>query len=426
MHTKIEKIFDFWAVAEKLKSVKRWKGVPQMKEKETAADHSWQLAVLSFAVIKELELSDLDELKCLKLALVHDLIEAITDDVDSVLVHLGQADGVKKQQEEKKAILEIEKTLPQKSGFEIRNLWLEYEERKSPEAILVHALDKFESVSHMIFMGHDSFHEHADFIATYCHKPAEDFPALRPLHFALQKRLKVEFEKHGWEWKKEYEASDTSGELLKKAERILNFAMIGEKLKTTRRYSTVDKMMFKESTADHSWNLALASFIIVGELQLPVDVLKSIKIALFHDIAESITGDVDYSLVHFGSKTKESKHEEELEAMREIAKILDEKIGLEIFNLWQDYENSKTSESKFIKALDKIEGINHMLVLGYECFDYPELIAPYPIVATLNYPPSIPLLRELHKRLKPEFKKCNWEWKEEYNVITHCHCDITK
>jgi len=415
MSAKIEKIFDFWAMAEKLKSVKRWKGVPKMKPKETAADHSWQLAVLTFTAIKEFELN-LDELKCLKLALVHDLVEAVTDDLDSVLVHSGQADGSKKSREERVAILEIVKTLPSKSGLEIKTLWLEYEDKKTPEAKLVYALDKMESVLHLIFMGHKSFHDYPDFIALYCHKPVDDFPALRPLHYLMQQKLKNEFKKHGWTWKKEYDVPRVSGELVKKAEIIFKLAGIGESFKKIRRYSSVDQMTEKESSAEHSWSLALASFIIAGELKFEVDNLKSVKIALFHDIAESITGDIDYSLIYFGIKTKEDKRKEELFAIKKIRKTLGTKTGRGIFNLWQEYENRETEEGKFIKALDKIEGINHILALGHKCFDHPELIAPYPNKATLSYPPAIPLLRELHKRLKPEYIKRNWEWKDSYYI----------
>jgi hypothetical protein len=57
-----------------------------------------------------------------------------------------------------------------------------------------------------------------------------------------------------------------------------------------------------------------------------------------------------------------------------------------------------------------------MLFVGHSCFDNTELVAPHPIKATRNFPPAIPLLRELHERLKPEYEKCNWAWKEEYSI----------
>ena len=68
-----------------------------------------------------------------------------------------------------------------------------------------------------------------------------------------------------------------------------------------------------------------------------------------------------------------------------------------------------------MKALDKIEAINHMIVVGMQCYDYPDLIAPYPIPAVKNFPELKPLLKKQHEKLKPEFVKLGWEWKPEYD-----------
>lgn len=411
----IENFFDFWAVSEKLKTVKRWKGVPQMKEKETASDHSWQLAALAFISAKKLSI-EVDLLKSLKLALVHDIVEAITDDVDSVLIHSGEADRATKEIKEREAIKQIANIFPQSSGNELVQLWNEYDQKNTREAKFIYALDKLESVTHLIFCGHRSFHEHDDFIATYCHTPVENFPELKPLHSIIQQKLKAEYQKHDWKWYERYDVDIDPGDLNDKADKIIDFTTVCEQLKRIRRYGTVREMPEKESTADHSWNLAIASFIVITELGLTLDPLKSIELALFHDLPEAVTGDIDYSLIYFGHKTKEDKHKSELAAINKIARILGAPAGNEIMRIWEEYEESITEESKFIKALDKIEGINHVLCLGHKCFDHPELIAPYPNKATLQYPPLIPLLEELHRRLKPEFKKLGWRWKKEYSL----------
>jgi len=416
MQEKIVKLFNFWAVSERLKDVKRWKGVSQMKEKETSADHSWHLAAFAFVVIKEFGLN-FEELKCLKLALVHDLVEAIAGDIDSVLVHSGKADQAEKERKEKEAILEIVKILPKKSGKEIKDLWFEYEKRTSLEAKFIYTLDKMESVGHMVSLGHKSFHEYADFIALYCHVPVNNsFSELKPLHFALQKKLKDEFKKHGWEWKKEYNVEAASAESMEKAERILNFIKFGEQFKKVRRYSTVEMMPEKESSAEHSWHLALMAFVLVSEINFNLDELKLIKLALFHDLPEAITGDINYSLIYFGKKTKEKKNIEELEAIREIRKNTGERTGQNVFDIWTEYEDGYTREALFVKALDKVESINHILNKGYGYFDYPELIAPYPNNAVKKFPELKPVLKELQDRLKPEYEKRGWEWLEEYFI----------
>jgi putative hydrolase of HD superfamily len=197
---------------------------------------------------------------------------------------------------------------------------------------------------------------------------------------------------------------------------LFNFLEISERLKTTKRFLNTKEMKQKESSADHSWNLALLTFMTAEELKLDIDILKAVKIALVHDLVEALAGDTDYSLIAFGIKTPAEKNENEISAMKIIEKVAPKESGQELVNLWQEYEKAETREARFVKALDKIEGINHMLCKGHKCFDHPELVAPYPNKAVQNFPELIPMLQELQKRLKPEFEKHGWEWKKEYEI----------
>lgn len=199
-------------------------------------------------------------------------------------------------------------------------------------------------------------------------------------------------------------------------EKLFDFMEISHQLKKTKRYLHTKEMKWKESSADHSWNVALLSFIVADELDLKIDVLKAIKIALVHDLVEAIAGDTDHSLIAFGKITKEGKYKAELAAMEKIRQTLPEKSGTDVYNLWMEYEEAKTPEARYIKALDKIEGIDHMHCIGTACFDYPELIAAYSTKAVKNYPELKGMLTELNKRLKPQFEEKGWEWKKEYDL----------
>jgi len=191
---------------------------------------------------------------------------------------------------------------------------------------------------------------------------------------------------------------------------------ISHQLKKTKRYLHTKEMKWKESSADHSWNVALLSFIVAEELNLKVNIEKAIKIALVHDLVEAIAGDTDHSLIAFGKVTKADKYNAELSAMEQIKKTLPEKSGTDVYNLWMEYENGTTPEAKYVKALDKIEGIDHMHRIGTKCFDYPELIAAYSTKAVGDYPKLKGMLAELNKRLKPQFKEKGWGWKKEYDL----------
>lgn len=203
---------------------------------------------------------------------------------------------------------------------------------------------------------------------------------------------------------------------MKNTEKILEFTKISGKLKTTQRWLNTKTMTQKESSADHSWHLALLVPIVARELKLDVNIERSIMLALVHDLVEAIAGDTDHSLIAWGIKTAEDKNKQEIAAMVQIRESLSKETGTELHDIWNEYEAGKTSEARYVKALDKIETINHMLVIGRESFDHPELIAPYPKKAVLKFPELIPLYQELLDRLKPEFAKKGWKWLDEYNI----------
>jgi len=196
-------------------------------------------------------------------------------------------------------------------------------------------------------------------------------------------------------------------------EKIFSFLSHAGKLKDVLRYNE-KRNGTKESVADHSWRLALMVFTIAEELKISVDILKSIKMALAHDIAESITGDIDAVLIMEGKVLKEEKKKEEIKAMEEIKKIAPEKIGLEIYDLWNEYEKSETREARFIKALDKLETLMHLAESGHKTYDKPDLIPTYADEAVKNFPELLPMLKIVKRKLKDEFIKGGFEWKVEY------------
>lgn len=199
-------------------------------------------------------------------------------------------------------------------------------------------------------------------------------------------------------------------------ERIFSFLCQAGKLKDTLRYNE-KKNGTKESVADHSWRLALMAFTMAEELEINVDILKVTKLAVAHDIAESITGDIDAVLIMEGKVSKEEKKRKEISAMEEIKNIAPEKTGLEIYNLWDEYEKGETKEAKFIKALDKLETLMHLAESGYKTYDKPDLIPAYADEVVKNFPELLPMLKIVKKKLREEFIKGGFEWKEEYDKI---------
>jgi len=192
-------------------------------------------------------------------------------------------------------------------------------------------------------------------------------------------------------------------------EKIFDFLHRIEKLKSTFRY-TRTASGGRESSAAHSWRLSLMVFMVADVLKFDLNVLQAVKIALVHDLAEAITGDIDAIQIAEHKISKEEKQKLEIKAMKKIKATLPQKMGEEIYGLWQEYEEAKTQEAKFVKALDKLETLTQLVEAGYKTYDKPEFIAGYADQAVKNFSELSPLLKVIKEQLKKEFQKGKLPW----------------
>ncbi len=118
------------------------------------------------------------------------------------------------------------------------------------------------------------------------------------------------------------------------------------KLKEIKRKGWARIGIKKESVADHSYRVALIA-MLVGD-RLGMDVEKMMKMALLHDVAECIIGDITPHEME-----KEEKIEMERNAMRELAK----EIGMKYYRLWEEFVEGKSEEAKILQEIDKFEMI---------------------------------------------------------------------
>ena len=140
----LKMILEFLRVAEKLKTVKRKIAISDNSRQESPAEHTWRVALMAMVLHRELHL-ELDLLKTLEIILVHDLVEAIADDV-WILDKNDVEAASEKEKREQLAAEKIYGMLPPKTGSELRSLWDEYESSGSEEAKFAKALDKIEVI----------------------------------------------------------------------------------------------------------------------------------------------------------------------------------------------------------------------------------------------------------------------------------------
>ncbi|GBP68843.1 HD domain-containing protein 2 [Eumeta japonica] len=108
-----------------------------------------------------------------------------------------------------------------------------------------------------------------------------------------------------------------------------------------------------ESIAGHMYRMGLMTFLLTDENNpTNLDRFKCLQIALVHDLAECIVGDIT---PHCGV-TPEEKHRREDEAMKEIS-ALTGIAGDKMYEMYKEYENQSSPEAKFAKDLDRYDMI---------------------------------------------------------------------
>ncbi|KAL4712711.1 hypothetical protein ACJJTC_008008 [Scirpophaga incertulas] len=102
------------------------------------------------------------------------------------------------------------------------------------------------------------------------------------------------------------------------------------------------------------YRMGLMTFLLTekNNINPKLDVNRCLQIALVHDLAECIVGDLT---PHCGVPPDE-KHRRESEAMKSIADLTGI-AGDRMFELYQEYENQATPEAKFTKDLDRYDMI---------------------------------------------------------------------
>ncbi len=123
--------------------------------------------------------------------------------------------------------------------------------------------------------------------------------------------------------------------------------ILGKMKDLKRRGWLMKNISLPESDADHSFGVAMLALLYTPS---SLNKLKCLELALVHDLAEVYTGDY----TPFDNINKEEKHYKELSAIKQIATELKTPHLIDLFN---EYEESKTKEAKFIKLADKLETV---------------------------------------------------------------------
>jgi putative hydrolase of HD superfamily len=132
---------------------------------------------------------------------------------------------------------------------------------------------------------------------------------------------------------------------------LLRFVSIAEGLKRELRHSWLADGR-RESVAEHTWMMSLLAILFAKRLDAPIDLERTLKIVIVHDLVEALCGDVPS---FEDSERMQHKAEREHAAMQQLRSHLPDDLGAEISALWHEFEARETAEARFAVALDKLE-----------------------------------------------------------------------
>ena len=155
---------------------------------------------------------------------------------------------------------------------------------------------------------------------------------------------------------------------------LSNFFFQIANLKNLPRAGWKSKLHLKdsESVAEHSYMMTVMSMVLSDLKNMKTE--KILRMSLIHDWAESKIGDFMP-----GEITPERKTELEEHAMAEILEMLPLSIKEEYYNLWDEYKENSSIESRFVHELDKLEMALQAKIYEKEC--EPEKLKPFIISA---------------------------------------------
>ena len=139
---------------------------------------------------------------------------------------------------------------------------------------------------------------------------------------------------------------------------ITQFIVEIEKLKNVERKIKPVGLLRYENSAEHSWQIALLSLTLLPYAEQNPDPLIVVTMLLLHDIVEIDTGD------KFAYDANHDDYENELVSAQRIFAILPNEQAKNYLKLWMEFEQAKTPEAQFAKAIDRLMPVIQNLYNG--------------------------------------------------------------
>lgn len=133
-------------------------------------------------------------------------------------------------------------------------------------------------------------------------------------------------------------------------ERQIEFIAECDRLKSVLRQTTLIHDTRRENSAEHSWTLALMAMTLAEHANEPIDVSRTVRMLILHDVVEVYAGDVFV----YDVARRANQAEVERAAADKLFGSLPEPTATEFRALWDEFEAKATPEARFAGAMDRL------------------------------------------------------------------------
>ena len=131
----------------------------------------------------------------------------------------------------------------------------------------------------------------------------------------------------------------------------LAFALEIDKEKNVFRQTHLSGHGRNENDAEHAWHMAIMAYLLREYSNEEIDIAKVMLMCLIHDIVEIDAGDT-YAYDPEAKKTQKAREDA---AKERIFSLLPEDQKEELTALFDEFEESRSAEARFARAMDNLQ-----------------------------------------------------------------------
>ena len=131
----------------------------------------------------------------------------------------------------------------------------------------------------------------------------------------------------------------------------LDFILEIDKEKNIFRQTHLSGHGRNENDAEHAWHMAIMAYLLQEYSNEKIDVARVMLMCLIHDVVEIDAGDT-YAYDAEGVKTQKAREEA---AKERLYSMLPEDQKADLTAIFDEFEERKTPEAKFARALDNLQ-----------------------------------------------------------------------